>query len=75
VSNEGSLEELCRRIEEVTGVEGTLIRRTLRSFLDSGYIKVDITGNLSTWYWTHNRHVDRMPITTGSSLKPAPALF
>ena len=73
--NDGSLEELCRRIEEMTGVEGALIRKTLRSFVDSGYIKADITGNLLTWYWTHNRHVDRMPITPGSILKPAPALF
>ena len=70
-----SLEELCRRIEEVTGVERALIRKTLRSFVNSGYIKADIAGGLLRWYWTHNRHVDRMPITPGSSLKPAPALF
>ena len=56
---DGSLEALCARIEEMTGVDGTLVRKTLRSFVDSGYIKEDVTGNLSTWHWTHNRYVDR----------------
>jgi hypothetical protein len=74
-NSDGSLEALCERIEEMTGVDGTLVRKTLRSFVDSGYIKTDIAGNLLTWYWTHNQHVDRMPITPGSILKPAPALF
>ena len=74
-SKDGSLEDLCRRIEEVTGVEGTLIRKTLRSFLDSGYIKTDMAGNLLRWYWTHNRHVDRMPITPGSSPEAGSSTF
>jgi len=74
-SNDGSLEELCRRIEEVTGVERALIRKTLRSFVNSGYIKADIAGDRLKWYWTHNRQVDRMPITPGSTLKQAPALL
>jgi anaerobic magnesium-protoporphyrin IX monomethyl ester cyclase len=67
------LEVLCTRIETATGVDGILIRKTLRSFVNSGYIKADIAGDLLKWYWTHNRHVNRMPITPGSALKQAPA--
>jgi hypothetical protein len=67
------LEVLCKRIETATGVDGILIRKTLRSFVNSGYIKADIAGDLLKWYWTHNRHVNRMPITPGSALKQAPA--
>ncbi len=74
-STNGSLDELCRRISEVTGVEGALIRKTLLSFVDSGYLKTGIEGGLLRWYWTHNRRVDHLPIMPESGLQPTPALF
>jgi radical SAM superfamily enzyme YgiQ (UPF0313 family) len=74
-NHNGSLEELCRRIEAVTGVEGALVNKTLRSLANSGYLKMNTEEDLLRWYWTHNRHVDLMPIIPGSSLQPAPAPF
>jgi hypothetical protein len=57
-SEETTLPELCRRIEEATGIDGVLISKTLQSLLASGYLKAENTGEMARWYWTHNRHVD-----------------
>jgi anaerobic magnesium-protoporphyrin IX monomethyl ester cyclase len=57
-SDEASLEELCRRIEDTTRGDGVLIRKTLRSLLAAGYLKAENTGGMVRWYWTHNRRVD-----------------
>ncbi len=57
-SEEATLQELCRRIEAGTGVDGVLVKKTLRSLLASGYLKAENTGQMVRWYWTHNRHVD-----------------
>jgi anaerobic magnesium-protoporphyrin IX monomethyl ester cyclase len=51
-------EELCRRIEEATGVEGGLIRGTIRGFIKKGYIRPAISGGECRWHWTHNNRVD-----------------
>ena len=53
------LEELCVRIEGATGIDGGLIRRTLRSFVASGYLKAERAGETARWFWTHNNRVDR----------------
>jgi anaerobic magnesium-protoporphyrin IX monomethyl ester cyclase len=50
---------LCQRIEEATGFDSQLIERTLKSFLDAGYIKVRQEDHSFIWYWTHNNQVDR----------------
>jgi anaerobic magnesium-protoporphyrin IX monomethyl ester cyclase len=55
-------EELCRRIEEATGVEGGLIRRTMRGFAEKDYIRPAITGRECRWQWTHNNRIDHPPI-------------
>lgn len=73
--SDGSLEDLCRRIETVTGEEGALIRKTLRSLVDSGYIKADIKEGMSHWYWTHNRHHDCLLVATKSTPSATPAPF
>jgi anaerobic magnesium-protoporphyrin IX monomethyl ester cyclase len=62
-SSDGTLEDLCRRIEMVTGEDGALIRKTLCSLVDSRYIKAQIKEGMARWYWTHNRHIDYMTIT------------
>jgi len=51
-------EELCRRIEEATGVEGGLIRATIQRFVEKGYIRAVISGRECRWRWTHNNRVD-----------------
>jgi anaerobic magnesium-protoporphyrin IX monomethyl ester cyclase len=53
-------EELCRRIAEATGVEGGLIRRAIRGFVEKGYIRASISGGECRWYWTHNQRVDHI---------------
>jgi hypothetical protein len=47
-------EELCRRIEEATGADGELIRKTIRDFIEKGYICQDVTPNKRLWRWMHN---------------------
>ena len=53
-------EELCRRIEEATGVEGRLIRGAIRGFVEKGYIRAVISDGECRWHWTHNNRVDRL---------------
>ncbi|MBE0558376.1 MAG: hypothetical protein IH628_14190, partial [Proteobacteria bacterium] len=55
---EAPLEELCRRIEKATGIDGGLIRKTLQSFVVSGYLKEETVGATVHWFWTHNNRVD-----------------
>lgn len=74
-SSDEVLEDLCRRIETVTGGEGALIRKTLRSLVDSGYIKAETREGMSRWHWTHNRHLDRLSITPKSTPRMAPAFL
>jgi anaerobic magnesium-protoporphyrin IX monomethyl ester cyclase len=74
-SEEASLGVICRRIEEATGVNGELIRKTLFSLADSGYIKAAITEEILSWHWTHNRHVDRMTKPPGSNSHMAPVFL
>ncbi len=74
-SQEASLEVVCRRVEEATGVNGALVRKTLRSLADSGFIKAEIFGKMLRWRWTHNLHVERVTKTPGSDPRVAPALL
>jgi hypothetical protein len=74
-SEEASLGMVCRRIEEVTGVNGDLVRKTLRSLADSGFIKAEFTENGVDWHWTHNRHCERMTKTPGSDPRVVTALL
>ena len=73
-SEETSLEELCRRIEEETGTDRVLIQKTIRSFVRSGYIKAEIAGEMLSWHWTHNNRVDRLPGVNGSSADGVPSI-
>jgi len=53
-----ALEALCQRLEEATGADPALIRKTLRGFIEKGYIRSRQSGRILTWYWTHNNRVD-----------------
>ena len=66
-------EELCRRIEEATGVEGGLIRGTIRGFVEKGYIRAVISGGECLWRWTHNSRVDHLPMKSESAADMVPA--
>jgi radical SAM superfamily enzyme YgiQ (UPF0313 family) len=56
--SDSALDALCRAIEPAAGEEGELVRKTLRSLVDSGYIKAEIKAGTARWYWTHNRYTD-----------------
>lgn len=74
-SEDASLGVVCRRIEEVTGVNGDLVLKTLRSLADSGFIKAEFTENVVNWHWTHNRHCERMTKIPGSDFRGVTALL
>lgn len=70
-----AFEELCRRLEAATGADPALIRKTLRGFIEKGYIKSWSDGSHLTWHWTHNNRADHereVPaLSTGSRLRMA----
>ena len=49
---------LYQRIQEATGSDMDLIRSTLQSFIEAGYIKFRKEDHSLIWYWTHNNQVD-----------------
>ena len=55
-------EELCRRIEKVTHVDGPLIRRTIAFFLEKGYLRLGELNDIYRWFWTHNQRAEHSPI-------------
>ena len=67
-------EALCRRIEETTGVEGGLIRRTIRGFVEKGYIRAAISGGECRWHWTHNNRIDHLYAEPESIADPGPLI-
>lgn len=52
---ETAIEELCQYIQEKTDVEYDLLVETIKSFYDSGYIKLRIEDGKLAWYWTVNK--------------------
>jgi len=50
-------EELCRRIEKATHMDGPLIRRTIAMFLEKGYIRLGQFNGIHRWLWTHNQRL------------------
>jgi hypothetical protein len=55
---EEAAEQLCQRLEAATDTDAALIRRTIRLFIDKGYIKSRQDGENLTWYWTHSKKRD-----------------
>ncbi|UCD85609.1 MAG: radical SAM protein [Deltaproteobacteria bacterium] len=63
VNNPGSnpgdpVDILCRKIAEATGFDTTLVNKTIKRFVDSGYLKSRSAEENIVWYWTHNHQVD-----------------
>ncbi len=56
-------EELCRRIEKATHVDGPLIRRTIAMFLEKGYLRLGELNGIYRWFWTHNQKGEHAPVT------------
>ncbi len=54
-------EELCRRIEGITGEDIGLIRRTIAMFVAKGYIRLRTVNGERRWFWTHNQRVEHLP--------------
>jgi hypothetical protein len=55
---EEAAEQLCQRLETATDTDAALIRRTIRLFIDKGYIKPHQNGKTLNWRWTHNNRMD-----------------
>jgi anaerobic magnesium-protoporphyrin IX monomethyl ester cyclase len=53
-----AIDRLCRRLEEATDSDPALISKTLRLFIDRGYIKARQEGQSLVWHWTHNNKAD-----------------
>lgn len=53
-----SIERLCRRLHAATDADESLLRRTIRLFIDKGYIKARQNGKSLVWSWTHNNKLD-----------------
>jgi anaerobic magnesium-protoporphyrin IX monomethyl ester cyclase len=51
-------DQLCQRLQEATGLDLDLIQRTIRSFIECGYIKTRPEADGLIWYWTHNNQID-----------------
>ena len=49
-------------IMEKTGVDLEFASWTLKTLMDAGYIGYESANGNSRLYWTHNRHVDRLPV-------------
>jgi hypothetical protein len=58
---EAAAEQLCLRLETATDTEPALIRKTIRLFIDKGYIKLRQDGKTLIWRWTHNNSMDGQP--------------
>jgi radical SAM superfamily enzyme YgiQ (UPF0313 family) len=52
-----SIDRLCRRLHEATDADESLLRRTIRLFIDKGYIKGRQNGKSLIWSWTHNNRL------------------
>ena len=59
--------ELCRRIEAATGSEGELIRKTVRDFIEKGYLYAAFSQDACVWRWTHNNRNTSEPQETAIS--------
>jgi hypothetical protein len=55
---EEAAKQLCQRLETATDTDAALIRRTIRLFIDKGYIKLRQNGKTLIWHWTHNNRMD-----------------
>jgi radical SAM superfamily enzyme YgiQ (UPF0313 family) len=55
---EEAAELLCLRLESATDTDPALIRRTIRLFIEKGYIKLRQDGKTPAWHWTHNNKMD-----------------
>lgn len=50
-------EILCLRLESATDTDASLIHRTIRLFIEKGYIKLQQDGKTTFWRWTHNNKI------------------
>lgn len=57
--------ELAYKIASLTETENDFVHRTTQSLVDAGYLKFESSNGHISWFWTHNGHVDRLPITSG----------
>jgi anaerobic magnesium-protoporphyrin IX monomethyl ester cyclase len=60
---------LSEKITQVTGVDGEVVKKALKNFIENGYLKTQNINNHLSWYWTHNKKEDvwKLPISAKQS--------
>jgi len=53
-SSDESVDILCRKVQKITDMGTHIVNSTLKSLINSGYIKSQLAGDKITWHWTHN---------------------
>jgi ribosomal protein S17E len=53
-SSDESVDILCRKVQKITDMETHIVNSTLKSLINSGYIKSQPASDKITWHWTHN---------------------
>jgi radical SAM superfamily enzyme YgiQ (UPF0313 family) len=51
-------DRLCLRLQKASGLDLDLIRKTVGSFIEAGFIKSGRKDGGLCWYWTHNNQID-----------------
>ncbi|MGD0822522.1 MAG: radical SAM protein [Desulfomonilia bacterium] len=46
-----------------TGTDEAFAHRIIKGFFDAGYLRYKLSESTFTYYWTHNKDVDTLPIT------------
>jgi radical SAM superfamily enzyme YgiQ (UPF0313 family) len=57
------VELLSASIAQKTGTEEAFTHRVIKCFFDQGYLKHEFRNGSIRYYWTHNRDIDRLPIS------------
>ncbi len=56
--------QLSEKISAIVGIDyNGLVRRTISSLFDAGYIRNRSENGIVRWYWTHNKSVDQLPVS------------
>lgn len=54
--------QLSLKIAALTEVKADFVSTTIESLLDAGYLNFDAVNGHISWFWTHNKHVERLPM-------------
>jgi anaerobic magnesium-protoporphyrin IX monomethyl ester cyclase len=62
-NGKGPVELLASSIAQRTGTEDKFTHRVIKCFFDLGYLKHEQDNGSIRYYWTHNKDIDKLPIS------------